>query len=120
MRRALLALIVSAPLLTCVDDALTLHEACMEDTECLGDQKCGRTQEETVSGLPGVCVAKNEDCLVGNQLGCVCDPMGSPDIAMWQCTPQPPRYKEAAPAFFVACDCTTGLCADANVAETCE
>ncbi len=106
MRRRVLTLCLLAST-ACLDEDLTLGEACLEDDECLGDQICGRTAPEISLNLPGLCVAKGDSCDFGNQIGCVCDLGTSPGTEDDTCTSLPPRYQTNAQVF-VTCDLMEG------------
>lgn len=102
MRRRLLTICLLA-MTACLDEDLTLGEACIADEECLGDQICGRTAPEISLNLPGLCVESGGTCDFGDQIGCVCDAGTNPGIDDDYCTAQPPRYQTNAQVF-VACD----------------
>lgn len=106
MRRWLLVFSLGAAT-ACLDDELTLGEACVADEECLGDQICGRTQSEIERGLAGVCVNDGDPCVFGEQIGCVCDAGTLPGIEDDSCYTQPPRYQVNA-QIFITCDKTEG------------
>jgi hypothetical protein len=104
-RRLLLFSIVLAS--ACLDEDLTLGEACVADDECLGDQICGRTPQELSLNLPGLCVEEGGACDFGNQIGCVCDSNGTAAFDDDYCTAAPPRYQTNAQVF-IKCDLEMG------------
>lgn len=73
----------------CVDLEEDLdNEPCMEDADCWHTQECAYTLDEAFLGLPGRCKPKGTQCVVGEQLGCPCNP-ADPRI---NCTaPQHPK-----------------------------
>ena len=107
MRRTFFVLVATLLVPACVDENLTLNEACLEDAECLGSQFCGRTPQEVSLGLAGVCLEEGDQCLFGNQLGCACDAGTLPDNSDDSCIPMPPRY-QVNQAIFVTCDKESG------------
>lgn len=107
MTRRVLTLMLLVCSTSCLDETLTLGEACMADEECLGKQICGRTAEEISAALPGLCVEPGDPCVFGRQLGCACNAGSQPNIDDDTCVTQPPRY-QAATQIFVTCDKVEG------------
>lgn len=97
------------PFAGCVDEKLTLNEACVKDAQCLGDQVCAITPEEQINGLPGVCVEPGTPCLFGYQLGCACDDRDTPDVSDDFCDLAPDRYN-VNQQFLLVCDQSTRIC----------
>lgn len=49
-------------------------EPCEVDRDCSRKQSCLRTDAERENDLPGVCSDDDDECVLGQQLGCACTP----------------------------------------------
>lgn len=77
MRRLLSIAILSLFAGACDLSDTTEGEPCDVDKDCWHKQECARTNPERQADLPGVCEEKGTGCVVGQQLGCACDPEDS-------------------------------------------
>jgi|SRR5687767_15774225 len=76
MRRAIMGFALGLFLACDLSEALE-HEPCAIDKDCWHTQRCARTPSEVEYNLPGLCLAEDEPCAFGEQLGCGCDPADS-------------------------------------------
>lgn len=76
MRRSisLRALVVLGVLAGCDLSEQLENQPCGVAKDCWHTQECARTPEEAQLGLPGLCLPKGTGCILGQQLGCGCEP----------------------------------------------
>lgn len=49
-------------------------QPCAVADDCWHTQECSRTPDEKFYALPGVCEPEGTECVLGQQLGCQCNP----------------------------------------------
>lgn len=99
----------------CDRSETTKGEPCDVDKDCWHKQECARTSAERSADLPGVCEDKGTGCLVGQQLGCACDPADSSmDCSFPALSSSTIEYPE------MMCEPTQLVCVPASVAEMTE
>jgi hypothetical protein len=50
-------------------------EPCTVEKDCWSTQECTQTIDEEMLGLPGLCEPEGTGCVIGQQLGCDCNPV---------------------------------------------